>query len=491
MVTTGVSGSRQSLGDSDGPPAAHPVHVELYGLAALLGLAILIGEGNVAGPMVASFLAVLTASGALVVWLVRPGPSPVPVGLAWLLAMLTIGSMAAVVATAHGRAGDRTDLVRDVAIVLSYLGFIAAGHSFTRERRALRALWWLLLILGGVRSVHHLWLFTGQVSAGVSDLYLLRLEAGRGEQVQLVAVVATYLLVRGRPRRGWWQRLAIGAAVLCALSMTLAMSRILLLQLLIVAMVFAATRVAAGTGTLRLVLVRAVTVVGGGLALLTIVFFSLRFVSEPAYTVAYEGFVEKLFNSWNEVASTSQQSAQDIDQNYRAFESERGVRLFSDAGWFEQWFGLGWGTAVPLGLDTASTRSEFVRTEAAFLHNGYINYLVKTGMIGLACYVGFMLRLLYLAVFQSSAAVEDRQDTARRQALLALVLCLAAATVATGGLGFPAGFLSLALLLGTCLYTPFDRPRRGGDRRGLRLGQEVPCRSIGGASSGVESSSER
>lgn len=445
---------------------------ELYGCAALLGLAIFIAEGGYAGPMVTTLFAIFVASVTLAFWLVRSDFFILPVGLGWVLAMLMIGSLSAVVASADGRGSGQTDLVRDVAIILSYAGFLLVGHHYGRAGAAVRLVWWALITVGALRSLIHLWLFFGEVAGGVSDVYVLRLEAGRGDQVQLVAVIAACLVARRRQPGDVWRKVAVVAAGLCVLSITLALSRVLLTELIIVAMVFTATRLADGTGTLRVRVARAFTVLAGGVASLALALFALRFVSEAAFTFVYEGFVEKLLNSYNEVASTRQQSLQDINENYRAFESERGVQSFLEAGWFGQWFGQGWGTAVTLGLDTASTRSDFVRTEAAFLHNAYINYLVKVGIVGVACYIGFVLRLIHLAVFEPSEHQEQVESLWRRQALLAAVLCLGVASLTGGGFGFPSGFLSVALFIGTCLYAP-TRPWRNRDLRAAGAGDRV------------------
>lgn len=427
---------------------------ELQAGAVLLGGVILVAEGGYAGPMVATFLAVVVAALALLFWLIRARRVLFPVGLGWLIAMLMIGCLSAVGAYATGDVGESSDLVRDLLILFSYVGFVLVGCYYRQERDARLWAWWVLIAVGVVLSILHIWAFTVQIAAGVSDLYVLRLEAGRGSQVQLVAVIAACLVSRGRPSRDVWRTVAVLAASLCVLSIALALSRVLLLQLIIVAMAFVATRVDDHLSTLRLRLLHAVTVAAGGVAVLAMALLSLRFLSDAAFTFAYDGFVKKLLNSWNEVASTEIESVQDINDNYRAFEARRGIESFLSTGWFAQWFGQGWGTAVPLGLNTASTKADFVRTEAAFLHNGYVNYLVKGGILACTCYLAFMLRLVLMAIFQPVAARERVPGDWQRQALLAIVLCLAAASLTAGGFAFPSGFLSVALLLGTCLYTP-------------------------------------
>lgn len=450
MTVSCAPGKGEGRGADFSAPSTQP---ELVLGAALLGVAIFVAEGGYAGPMVTTFFALLCASFSLLLWLVRAASFDLPVGLTWLLGMLAVGALSATSALAAGRAGTQTDLVRDLAILMSYMSFILVGFYFGRDRNAVRLMWWVLIVTGAVTSLVHLWLFTGQITAGVSDVYVLRLRAGRGNQVQLVAVIAACLVMRGCRPGDFSRKLAVALAGVCVVSITLALSRLLLIELVIVAIIFASTRVEDGTTRLRFSPVRALTVVAGGVASLTLVLVILRFISEPAFVFVSEGFLDKLLNSWTEVTSTQQQTAQDIDGTYRAFEADRGTTSFLEAGWFSQWFGQGWGAAVQLGLETASTTSEFTRTEAPFLHNAYINYLVKVGIVGLACYLGFMLRLIHFAVLEPTGGEEPVASARRRQAVLAATLCLGVASLTTGGFGFPSGFFSIALVIGTCLYT--------------------------------------
>jgi O-antigen ligase len=62
----------------------------------------------------------------------------------------------------------------------------------------------------------------------------------------------------------------------------------------------------------------------------------------------------------------------------------------------------GVGSALKFGLETAGSKSHFSRMEAAFLHNGYAYYLMKTGIIGLLMYGCFLLHLAVRAISPKS-----------------------------------------------------------------------------------------
>lgn len=428
--------------------------------AGLIGVTLLVGE--YAGPLAACASAVMIAGGVLI-WAWDPSVKHrPPPGASWLILLAALGCFSAVIMLASGSLqSDLRDITRDVLIILSSLLFFVVGHRFSRRWDTSCVLLGALVIVGTVVSLVQIALFVEAVSRGVQDLYVLRLVAGRGSIAQLCAVVAVHMLTRDMPRSRLRTLLWIMAAV-CLLSIVLTLSRLVLLLLLIFGLIFAATKLDSIDGrTLVPATSRALLVILGSVLTLSGVIFALQFISREAYEFVWTGFVEKLLNSWTEVATTEIQTLSDLNANYRAFESGKAMEMFRGGNWFAQWVGHGWGANVPLGMDTASSRDEFVRVEAAFLHNGYINYLVKTGVIGAALYVAFLSHLAALALWGRPLSEIGEKGLMRRQALLATVLALAAGSVIAGGLAFPAGFLSIALLLGLCAAPMSDEgPRR-------------------------------
>ena len=104
---------------------------------------------------------------------------------------------------------------------------------------------------------------------------------------------------------------------------------------------------------------------------------------------------------------------------------------------------------MEFGFETASTKANFSRTNAPFLHNEYANYLMKIGIFGFLLYVGFMWELITRAIAKDAWPSGDFAMI-QRKVLLAAVLVLAVGTVAGGGLGFPAIYFGLITLIGAC-----------------------------------------
>jgi O-antigen ligase len=188
-------------------------------------------------------------------------------------------------------------------------------------------------------------------------------------------------------------------------------------------------------------------------------YFAVRFAMPPVGQFIDEFFITKLQNSLTEVSETNLETRNQIIANYRAFELERVMQQFREQSVRVQWLGQGWGSTLEFGFETASSKSTFSRTNAPFLHNGYAYYLMKTGIVGLLLYIGFLSHLALRAT-ASKTWPSAGFAVVRRKILLGAVGVLAIDTVTAGGLGFPAIYFGLLTLLAAC-YGPVWGP--GGD----------------------------
>jgi O-antigen ligase len=73
--------------------------------------------------------------------------------------------------------------------------------------------------------------------------------------------------------------------------------------------------------------------------------------------------------------------------NYRAYEAQQGWKMFLDFPLNSILFGQGFGSLVPLDFHVLLGEVEY--DAVPWVHNGYIYLLVKTGLIGLLCYILF------------------------------------------------------------------------------------------------------
>jgi hypothetical protein len=113
-----------------------------------------------------------------------------------------------------------------------------------------------------------------------------------------------------------------------------------------------------------------------------------------------ELFFEKTANTSSEVNVHSYETFEDINLNWRGFEASRAVKTYGEFGETEKLFGGGFGTNIDLGFAMKLLGShgweylEFI----SLLHNGYLELLVKTGLLGLGLFIAFFIQIVVMAL---------------------------------------------------------------------------------------------
>jgi hypothetical protein len=131
----------------------------------------------------------------------------------------------------------------------------------------------------------------------------------------------------------------------------------------------------------------------GGVVLLALA--SSMFSSDKV-GVLLESFVQKTANTSSEVNVHSYETFEDINSNWRGFEASRAARTFAEFSDTDKLFGGGFGTMVDLGfaMKLVGEYMEFI----PLLHNGYMELLVKTGLLGLSLFILFCIQIASMAV---------------------------------------------------------------------------------------------
>ncbi|MEQ8410441.1 MAG: O-antigen ligase family protein [Erythrobacter sp.] len=161
----------------------------------------------------------------------------------------------------------------------------------------------------------------------------------------------------------------------------------------------------------------------GGRALFVFGFITLAiaalFPLLPQYDFHNVSFFGKLQNSLNEVMFETGDSRLDMYRNWRGFEAYRAYATWLQASFPERIVGLGHGTNIDLGR-LVTFRSRDVLSLPR-LHNVYFELLVKTGVIGLAAYLAFMIRPFSARLRARSAEFEIHSRIVRGGALVMLL----------------------------------------------------------------------
>lgn len=161
--------------------------------------------------------------------------------------------------------------------------------------------------------------------------------------------------------------------------------------------------------------------------LLIVAFFAIT-ISTPENEVGT--FRSKLINSFSEMTVSDYRNMQDINTNWRGFETYRALATFSSGDVLQQIFGQGFGSLVDLGYyqELAGRDYRFI----PITHNGYVYILLKTGIVGLLLYVVFYMKVIGSAMHYSDSLSSESNILALL--LLGCVLSLVSTMFVVGGM---------------------------------------------------------
>lgn len=311
-------------------------------------------------------------------------------------------------------------------------GYVLAKHigDFDRHMR-------IFIFLGTGIAAFHLIRFSLNFNLLSQGIYELRKVLGRGYFEPGLALIFIVILRRsGRnvfrrfPQMDWL------CALICLASIALSFSRNLWL--------FVIVMFAALFGCLDLRHFRRLLIL---LGLISITGAALLLAPTPKDFKYDKTIIGKLQNSLHEVKPTETNSLRMIMSNWRGYESERAWKTFHSGSTVQVLFGQGFGQDVDIGFFIELGNGKF--HSVPIMHNGYMTLLVKTGIVGLGIYVGFLIVLIWLG-----HTLPDRTDLARNvgQLLIGISIFYFYNTAIFGGLLNKYDFLQTVLFLGGLLY---------------------------------------
>lgn len=154
-------------------------------------------------------------------------------------------------------------------------------------------------------------------------------------------------------------------------------------------------------------------------------------------------FLGKLQASAEEVTIANYASQEDINANWRGFESYLGWNQIKK-GKIPQWIvGQGFGQSVPIGFEMTLGGSQL--TSLPKFHNGFITILLKTGVLGIILYCIFFMRIIISSLKSYNTTIPETINS-RLTAGLAIVIF--STTLVISGWLNGAGLMSSILALG-------------------------------------------
>ncbi len=303
------------------------------------------------------------------------------------------------------------DVAKDIWYFSKPVLELMFGCVIARRVRAERLLR-TYVIAGAVASTDHL----TRVAQGFShylanDAYANRVAFGPGCILSVIAVVFvlhpnTRRLLHARSPM--LNRLLFGVAAVCGGSIALSQSRTLLLSLLI----FGGLEIALNVSRAKIIALSA--------GLLGVVLGLLLYWGQE--TVVGSVTTSRFGGMGGELTFRDYSSTEDINANWRGYESYLALREFESFKVMQTILGGGFGRRVQLETPQFLAGEEF--SAIPVLHNGYLYVLVKTGLIGLVVFAAALVQLLRSPWrLKASGACNAR----------ALLLWLALVLIATAG----------------------------------------------------------
>jgi len=199
-------------------------------------------------------------------------------------------------------------------------------------------------------------------------------------------------------------------------------------------------------------------------------------------------FAEKIQNSLHEITPHDFTNMTEINENWRGYESYRGMKYYNEGTWSEMLFGHGYGVLTDLGIVIKLKDSIFRVTP--WFHNGYVYLLVKTGLLGLIFYLSFV----FIIVRYGMQGYDSNSKVIRSlsRILVGSAMSLMLATAVFAGAFNRSRFVSALVFIGATVAlqrrllvreAALSQPRRGGV---LRFGRTpVPSTPVDGAAAGL------
>lgn len=150
---------------------------------------------------------------------------------------------------------------------------------------------------------------------------------------------------------------------------------------------------------------------------------------------ALQTFGVKLLRSIDEIGADDFRSAREINLNFRAYETQRGMQQFEDSGIVRMLVGQGFGAKVDLGLLVPLQFDEFGNHGVRLipvLHNGYVYLLTKVGLLGLLLFL-YTLGYLYTTARRWASWKSASASRSAARLLQVSVVVLAVTTYIIGG----------------------------------------------------------
>ena len=293
--------------------------------------------------------------------------------------------------------------VGNVALTL-FLGFLAAGRCV-----ALLPVLRVFSLAAIAVSAVHIARFAANPAWLHAPLLEIRAEAGAGHLLSAIGIGIVIAGFRYGLHPFGYRSASLFTAVICLISIVLSFSRTLWICLAtFMIVVILIDHFATACRWL---------VVGGAIVAATMIThgtFENRDHSAP------ETFTEKMANIFQELRLAEYADVEEINRNWRGFESYQALTAYADGDSSAHLLGHGFGTRVDLGFTMILADQEF--DSIPVLHNGYLYLLLKTGAVGLLACLSYFFMVLVTGMTMGRQSPENMRASGFLLVSLAVIM---------------------------------------------------------------------
>lgn len=141
-------------------------------------------------------------------------------------------------------------------------------------------------------------------------------------------------------------------------------------------------------------------------------------------------YLNQISRILTEIAISNQDEWVDINSNWRGFEAYRAILSYSNGNFIQILFGQGFGALVDLGF-YIKLGGDVEYRYIGIIHNGYVYVLLKTGLVGLFCYLIFYIKFIKISLVNFNS--NDSHLKFQSRVLLGLIIGMIFTMFVVGG----------------------------------------------------------
>jgi O-antigen ligase len=289
-----------------------------------------------------------------------------------------------------GAGNEKYAYFKDIWYFINPILIISVGYCFGRVMPDLPRAFLALVVAGTIMATFHLIKFAINPNLFLLSAVEVRLKAGGGNfAVCLACFLLTMNLWKWRESINIPKWFGVLAFVITSFSVVMSYSRTLFILFILMAIAYRGWMIG-----------KKIAKVGIAVLIFIGLLISISSFVDTNTPEMKKSFVGKVLRATEEITISDYRNEASINDNYRGFESARGLKAYAEGNPLQWLIGRGFGYDTDLGLyiNLGDGPMRFIPV----FHNGYVYLLVKAGLIGFVTYM-FFIWYIFLCGMRSAS----------------------------------------------------------------------------------------